>query len=129
MDVAQCCQDPRLHMDSMCHLWDRFTMAQQEKDMAIQAEIARYVSCKHTGEHISDVHTVTVILICCRLLLLPRLEAWWFKIFQKYVPHFHIPIRIIILVKLTFIYPQMISFSLIKMCFLFIAKFEGNFRK
>ena len=43
MDVAQCCQDPRLHMDSMCHLWDRFTMAQQEKDMAIQAEIARYV--------------------------------------------------------------------------------------
>jgi len=49
MDMAQCCQDPRLNMDSMCHLWDRFTMAQQEKDMAIQAEIARYGAVNTQG--------------------------------------------------------------------------------
>ncbi|KAK2194135.1 hypothetical protein NP493_2g13053 [Ridgeia piscesae] len=53
---------------SMCHLWDRFTMAQQEKDMAIQAEIARlerlqrlaekvHRDCRSCEEHLGDIET------------------------------------------------------------------------
>ena len=33
--------EPELHPDNIRRQWDRFSIAQQEKDMAIQAEIAR----------------------------------------------------------------------------------------
>lgn len=34
--------EPELHQGNISKQWDRFTIAQQEKDMAIQAEITRY---------------------------------------------------------------------------------------
>ncbi len=33
--------ETELHVDNLSRLWDRFILAQQEKDMAIQAEIVR----------------------------------------------------------------------------------------
>ena len=36
--------DPQLQMDNLNRLWDRFSVAQQEKDLGIQAEISRYVA-------------------------------------------------------------------------------------
>ena len=33
--------EDQLHLDNMNRLWDRFQLAQQEKDMALQAEISR----------------------------------------------------------------------------------------
>lgn len=36
--------DQELHIDNVNHLVDRFTIAQQERDMAIQAELTRYLN-------------------------------------------------------------------------------------
>ena len=33
--------EDQLHIDNLNRLWDRFQLAQQEKDMALQAEISR----------------------------------------------------------------------------------------
>ena len=35
--------EDQLHIDNLNRLWDRFQLAQQEKDMALQAEISRSV--------------------------------------------------------------------------------------
>ena len=33
--------EDQLHVENLNRLWDRFQLAQQEKDMALQAEISR----------------------------------------------------------------------------------------
>lgn len=34
-----------LHIDNINRLWDRFNQAQQEKDMALNAELSRFLYC------------------------------------------------------------------------------------
>lgn len=41
-DHGQFSLDKELHMDNVNKQWDKFTLSQQERDMAIQAEIQRY---------------------------------------------------------------------------------------
>ena len=43
-NTGQFSVEDQLHIDNVGRLWDRFTLSQQEKEMAIHAEMQRYVT-------------------------------------------------------------------------------------